>query len=186
MKRRLSLSLGILAVAAAIPVATSTPVFAELTKAGEAIVQNILQPKVKLVLGVAKQVTSTDASGNQVKTWKPLEGQVEVKPGDVLRYTLSSENAGDKAAENLVLTQPVPNQTTYIADSAKANGAQLSFSIDGGQSYATNPMIEVKLADGTVEMQPAPVDLYTHVRWDYSESLQPMSSVRAVYEVAVQ
>ena len=186
MKRKLSIGLGILAVAAAIPVATSTPVFAELTKAGEAIVQNIMQPKVKMVLSAQKKVISTDAEGKEIIAWEMLEGPVEVAPGDVIRYSLNTKNAGDKSAENLVLTQPIPNKTAYVADSAKANGAALTYSIDGSESFSAQPMIEVTLPDGTVEMQPAPVEMYTHVRWDYSESLQPMASVKAVYEVAVK
>ncbi|MGB7413660.1 MAG: hypothetical protein WA902_05585, partial [Thermosynechococcaceae cyanobacterium] len=182
MKRKLSIGLGILAMAAAIPFATTTPVFANLAQAGETLVQNILQPKVKLVLGAQKQVVSTDAAGKEVMTWEALEGQAEVQPGDVLRYTLSSENAGDKPAEKLVLTQPVPSKTAYIADSAKANGAELTYSIDGGNTFSAQPMVEVTLPDGTVEMQPAPAATYTHVRWDYGTSLKPMASVRAVYE----
>lgn len=186
MKRKFAIALGILAAAAAIPVATTTPVFAELAKAGEAIVQNITQPKVRMVLSAQKQVISTDAEGKEVIAWETMEGQVSVEPGDVIRYSLTSENAGDKPAESLVLTQPVPNQTAYVADSAKANGAKLSYSIDNGESFSEQPMIEVVLPDGTVEMQPAPVEAYTHVRWDYSESLKPMASVKAVYEVAVK
>ncbi len=186
MKRHLSIGLGILAVAAAIPFATSTPVFAELAQAGEALVQNILQPKVKLVLGVQQKLVSTDAEGNEVISWDSLEGEAKVKPGDVLRYTLSSENSGDKPAENLVLTQPIPAQTAYVIDSARANGATLTYSIDGGQTYTVEPTVEVTLEDGSVEVQPAPAEAYTHVRWDYGESLAPLSSVRAVYEVAVQ
>ena len=55
MKRRLSIGLGVLAVAIAVPFASSTPVLANLQQAGETLVQNILQPKVKLVLGGEKQ-----------------------------------------------------------------------------------------------------------------------------------
>lgn len=186
MKRKLSIGLGILAAAAIIPVATSTPVLAELAKAGEAIVQNIMRPKVKMVLSAQKQVITTDAEGNDVTSWETLEGTVSVEPGDVIRYSLTSENAGEKPAENLVLTQPVPAQTEYVADSAKANGAALSYSIDGGETFSAQPMISVTLPDGTVEQQPAPAEMYSHVRWDYSETLQPMAAVKAVYEVAVK
>ena len=84
------------------------------------------------------------------------------------------------------INQPIPNQTAYILDSARANGATLTYSIDGGQTYSAQPMLEVTQPDGTVKMEPAPADAYTHVQWDYSESLKPMASVQAVYEVAVQ
>jgi uncharacterized repeat protein (TIGR01451 family) len=184
MKRRLSIGLGILAVAAAIPFASGTPVLAELQHTGEAIVKNILAPKVKLNLGVEKQVISKDAEGKQKISWVALKGAVQ--PSDVLRYTLVSENAGDKAAKDLKLVQPIPAQTIYKLDSAKANGAKLTYSIDGGKTFVEKPMVMVKLANGKEELRPAPASVYTHVRWDYSNSLAPLASVRAAYEVAVR
>jgi hypothetical protein len=161
MKRRLSIGLGILAIAAAIPFASSTPVLANLQEAGASIVKNIMQPKMKLVLGAEKKVVTVDAEGKSVTSWKAIEGLVTVQPGDVL-------------------------QTTYVLGSALANGAQLTYSIDGGKTFVAKPTIKVKLADGSVVEKPAPAEMYTHTRWDYSESVQPAASVRSVYEVAVK
>ncbi|WP_299408360.1 hypothetical protein [Acaryochloris sp. IP29b_bin.148] len=186
MKRRLSLGLGVLAIAVAVPFVSSTSVLANLQEAGEALVQNILQPQVKLVLGAEKQVITINAEGEEVISWEALEGQVSVQPGDVIRYTLNSENGGDNPANSLVVTQPVPEQTAYLADSARANGAALTYSIDGGETYSAQPMIEETQPDGSVKMVPAPAEMYSHVRWDYSETLQPMAQVQAVYEVTVQ
>jgi uncharacterized repeat protein (TIGR01451 family) len=186
MKRHLSIGLGILAVAVAIPFASGTPVLANLQEAGTSIVKNILQPKMKLVLGAEKKVQSVDAQGKTVVAFKALEGNVSVQPGDVLRYTLSSQNAGDKPASKLVLTQPVPAHTQYVIGSALANGAKLTYSIDSGKSFVAKPTIKVKQADGAVVEKPAPAAMYSHVRWDYSASVKPASAVRSVYEVAVK
>lgn len=185
MKRRLSIGLSILAVAVAVPLVGGTPVLANLQQAGETLVKKIFQPQVKLVLSADKQVVITNAKGQPEKTWQALEGEVTVQPGNVLRYTLVSENAGDKAASELKVTQPIPAKTTYILASSQANGAKLTYSIDGGQTFTAKPMVKVTKPDGTVEMQPAPAEAYTHVRWDYSESIQPMASVQAVYQVTV-
>jgi uncharacterized repeat protein (TIGR01451 family) len=186
MKRRLSVGLGILAVVIAVPFASGTPVLANLQQAGASIVKNIMQPKVQLKLGAEKQVAVKDAEGNTKIAWLPLKGSVTVQPGDVLRYTLTSENAGDKAANSLKLTQPVPAKTSYILKSARANGAKLTFSIDGGKTFVAQPMVMVKLANGQEELRPAPAGAYTHMRWDYSDSLAPLATVRAAYDVAVK
>jgi len=186
MKRRLSIGLGVLAVAVAVPFVTSTSVLANLQQAGEAIVQNVLQPQIKLVLNAEKQLITINAEGEEVISWEALEGNVSVQPGDVIRYTLTSENAGDQPAASLVTTQPIPQKTAYIAESARANGAALTYSIDKGQTFSAQPMIEATQPDGSVKMVPAPAEMYSHVRWDYSDSLEPMAMVRAVYEVAVQ
>jgi uncharacterized repeat protein (TIGR01451 family) len=184
--KRFSIGLSVLALAALVPFAANTPVLANLQQAGEAMVKSVLQPKVQLKLGAEKQVASKDAEGNTKIAWLPLKGSVSVQPGDVLRYTLTSENAGDKAAKSLKLTQPVPAKTSYILKSARANGAKLTFSINGGKTFVAQPMVAVKLANGQTEMRPAPAEAYSHMRWDYSDSLAPLDTVRAAYDVAVK
>jgi uncharacterized repeat protein (TIGR01451 family) len=186
MKRRLSIGLGIVAAAAVLPVASNTPVFASLQQAGTAIVKNVLQPKVQLEMSAAKKVVTVDEAGKQQVKWQALKGEVTVQPGDVLRYTVASKNAGDKPAKNLVVTQPIPKQTSYVLTSARPDGAALTFSIDGGKTFVEKPMVKVKLADGTEELRPAPATAYTHARWNYGNSVAPLASVNATYEVAVK
>ena len=55
-----------------------------------------------------------------------------VDPGDALRYTLTISNFGAIAATGVVLSDPVPANTTYIANSLRLNGSALG--PDGGLS----------------------------------------------------
>ena len=55
-----------------------------------------------------------------------------VDPGDVLRYTIRIDNFGAATATGVVLTDAVPANTTYVADSLRLNGAALA--PDGGVS----------------------------------------------------
>ncbi|MFZ2172844.1 MAG: isopeptide-forming domain-containing fimbrial protein [Rhodococcus sp. (in: high G+C Gram-positive bacteria)] len=55
-----------------------------------------------------------------------------VDPGDVLRYTIVLSNSGAVSATGVVLTDNVPANTTYVADSLRLNGA--SVGSDGGVS----------------------------------------------------
>ena len=151
MKRRLSFALGVIASAVALPLLTSTPVVASIADIGTSIAQNVAQPKVKLVLSAQKKIVATNTQGQEVVQWESLKGRGVVQPGDVLRYTLNSQNGGSKSATNLVLTQPIPSKTQYIANSARANGAELTYSVDGGQTFSVKPMIEVKLPNGEIE-----------------------------------
>lgn len=57
----------------------------------------------------------------------------EVDGGDVLRYTLSVSNANAIAATGVQLTDAVPANTTYVADSTTLNGATIG-TPDGGVS----------------------------------------------------
>ncbi len=58
-----------------------------------------------------------------------------VDPGDVLRYTIRVDNSGAIPATGVVLTDPVPANTTYVADSLRLNGAAVG--ADGGVSPLT-------------------------------------------------
>jgi uncharacterized repeat protein (TIGR01451 family)/fimbrial isopeptide formation D2 family protein len=53
-----------------------------------------------------------------------------VDPGDVLRYTIVLSNTGAIPATGVVLTDAVPDNTTYVADSLRLNGAPVGS--DGG------------------------------------------------------
>ncbi len=56
-----------------------------------------------------------------------------VDPGDVLRYTITVKNSATVAATGVVLTDSVPANTTYVADSTLLNGSPVG-QPDGGAS----------------------------------------------------
>ena len=186
-KKRLLLGLSALALAGAMPFATSQPVLAQLEGVKDAIVEAVLRPEVKLNLSAEKQILELDKNGQEIFSWEALEGKVTVQPGDVLRYTVDGANSGDVEAKGLSITQPVPSQTSYVLASAKTDSsAEVIYSIDGGQSFVAEPMIEVTLPDGTVELQPAPAEMYTHIQWNFGDDLASAQSVKATYNVRVE
>ncbi|HBE18936.1 MAG TPA: hypothetical protein DDW51_15335, partial [Cyanobacteria bacterium UBA11367] len=164
-----------------------TPVLASLQQVGESIVQTLNRPQVKLNLGAEKKAVTQDQNGKQQVSWQSLESNAVVQPGDVLRYTVSSNNAGDIPAQNLIVTQPISQQMIYIFGSAKnSNGAKITYSIDSGKNFGENPTIQVKLPNGKVENRPAPPETYTHIRWNFTKSIDPTTGVKASYEVKVK
>ena len=187
MKRKFMFGLGVAALVASAPFVSSTPVFANLQEAGVAIAQKLTRPEVKLEMGVDKQVTVIDENGQEKMEWQKLEGEVAVQPGDILRYDVVSSNTGEIAAEKLVVNQPIPAQMTYVIGSAKGNdAAEATYSIDNGVTFVAEPMVEVTLPDGTVEMQPAPAEAYTHVKWSFKEALGESEAVNVSHEVTVK
>jgi uncharacterized repeat protein (TIGR01451 family) len=185
--KKLLVGAGIAALVAATPFLNSTPVFASLKEAGAAIAQALKRPQVKLNLAVEKQVIAQDQTGQPKATWKALEGKASVTPGDVLRYVVTGQNAGESAAKNLVVTQPVSKGTVYVLGSAtNENGAKTVYSIDNGKTFVEAPTVQVKLANGKLEEQPAPAEAYTHIRWKFSKSFDPAAMVKAAYQVKVR
>ncbi|MBD2457857.1 DUF11 domain-containing protein [Nostoc sp. FACHB-87] len=120
---------------------------------------------LKLVLVAEKQVLVKDQQGKQKVNWQALKGQAVVQSGDILRYTLTGQNTSDRPLKNLTLNQPIPKGMIYILKSANFTGdAKITYSIDGGSSFVTNPTLKVNLPNGKLETKPAPATAYTHIR----------------------
>ena len=186
-KKRFLLGLGVFALVGAVPFVTNQPVLAQLQEVKEVIAQAILRPEVKLTLSAEKQIVELDEKGQEKISWEALEGKTTVHPGETLRYTVDGVNSGDVEAKGLSVTQPVPNETSYVLGSAQADsGAEIIYSIDGGQNFVAEPKIEVTLPDGTVELQPAPAEMYTHIQWNFGEDLASAQAVKAFYNVTVK
>jgi uncharacterized repeat protein (TIGR01451 family) len=70
-----------------------------------------------------------------------------VDPGDVLRYTITMYNNGDVPATGVVLTDAVPANTTYYADSTTLNGLPVGQPDNGVSPLAAG--IRISSADLT-------------------------------------
>jgi uncharacterized repeat protein (TIGR01451 family) len=85
-----------------------------------------------------------------------------VVPGDVVIYTTTVENISDEAADDVVVTNPVPEHLTYVAGSAFGPGMVIEFSVDGGVNYAAAGELTVE-EDG--QTRAATAEDFTHIRF---------------------
>lgn len=187
MKRTTIASLGAFALLAVVPVVgaiAGVPIFGK----DSVIAQNIRrQQQLELNLGAEKRVLTKDIQGKEKLSWQALQGKVEVKPGDMLRYTLSGENKSDRAVKNLTLNQPVPQGMVYVLKSANTDkNAKITYSIDGGKNFVENPTVKVTLPGGKVENKPAPAQAYTHIRWNFDGNLVAKSTIKGTYQLQVR
>ncbi|BDG04412.1 MYXO-CTERM sorting domain-containing protein [Anaeromyxobacter oryzae] len=58
-----------------------------------------------------------DFGGHLEKTWRDLDGDGAVLPGDVIEYRLTATNAGNDAAVGTVIVDPLPPGVTFVAGS---------------------------------------------------------------------
>jgi uncharacterized repeat protein (TIGR01451 family) len=156
-----------------------------------------------LVLGCAgalaqRQLTSVATGRPEVKV--ALAGLVErnkesiplskaeaVNPGETINWTITSENDGNAPAREYKTVGQIPKGTTFVAGSATAEGATtVVYSINNGQTYSVQPMIEEKQADGSTKLVPAPVSMYTQVRYEWADPLAVNSKLSATYKVRVK
>lgn len=131
--------------------------------------------------------TVEDEQGNVNTEWVELPAAASVQPGEVLRYTIAAENQTAEDIANFILTQPIPDSVVYIPDSSQIDtDAEITYSIDNGETFTLNPTVEVTLENGQVETQSAPPETYTHLRWTLTNPLPPTTVVTGQFEVRVQ
>ena len=141
------------------------------------LLASAIRPDVKIQLAAAVE---RDAA------LVPLDNKTVVNPGEILDWTIMSENSGNAAALEYKTVGHIPRGTTFVADSAKADGAKTVYSIDNGKSYSAQPMIEAKQADGSVKQVPAPVSMYTEIRYEWADPLAQGGKLSASYKVRVK
>ena len=109
-----------------------------------------------------------------------------VMPGDTVRYHLLFTNVSAGAVHGIVLDNPIPAGLRYEVGSAKADRADVAilYSIDGGKTFSPAPMID-EVVDGQHQQQPAPAEMYTHVRWTINGNVPKGAQVRAEYDAQV-
>ena len=123
----------------------------------------LAKPLMSIGITTSKEVTET-VSGVKVKKLVPTK---QAASGDTLVYTLTYINKGDEAARDAVIDNPIAKGASYIAGSATGAGAEITFSVDDGKTFARPEVLmsEVMLMSGTKVRSPASPEDYTHVRW---------------------
>ncbi|MCZ6772860.1 MAG: hypothetical protein O7G83_12920 [Proteobacteria bacterium] len=115
---------------------------------------------------VQKEEVTVSASG---ETERRLVPAATVVPGDDVIYTITFTNTSEESADNIVITNPLAGELTYVAGSAFGPGTTIEFSVDGGISYAAADELTIT-EDG--EVRPAQPDDFTHIRWVMQNELQ--------------
>lgn len=114
---------------------------------------------------VQKEQVRVDESGKEETV---LVDADKVVPGEHVVYTITFQNIGGEAAENVVITNPIDVNLTYIEGSAFGPGTAIQFSVDGGKTFASLDALTV-VEDGTE--RPAEARDVTHVHWVMQEDL---------------
>ena len=141
--------------------------------------QALAQIEVKTIAEI--EVTEIDKQGKKIiKRTAPTS----VVPGTEVIYTITAKNTGNKPADNIVVTNPVPKETVYVDGSAFGAGTNITFSVDGGKSYGNAQNLTVK--DKTGKPRVAAAKDYTHVRWTFQFNLQPGQEAPVWYRARVK
>lgn len=139
------------------------------------------QDKVVLRNEAFKEVTQTNESGAKETKMVPVG---KALPGDEIIYITTFSNTGKEPADNIVITNPVPDHTTYKTNTAYGASTKISYSVDGGKVFAEPEKLLIKDADGS-ERQ-ATAKEYTHIRWSYTPALQPGEEGTVMFRALIE
>lgn len=137
--------------------------------------------QVELSTTAEIEIVEVQADGREVVR---LESPSRVIPGTEVIYTITAKNTGAQPADSVVVTNPVPLQTRYVEGSATGANTDITFSVDGGQSWGVAQSLTVIDANG--EERAATADDYTHVRWTLQSGLAPDQQVPVWYRAQVK
>ena len=107
------------------------------------------------------------------------------RPGQVVEYRLYARNEDETTlpAGSVVITGPIPEGTTFVANSATEDEQKLTEYSVADDSFGEPPLF-IAGEDGARQIA-APTD-YRAVRWTLLEPLEPGSEVAFVYRVTVE
>jgi uncharacterized repeat protein (TIGR01451 family) len=117
------------------------------------------------------------------KTLQRTKVQKAVPASEVI-YTTTYQNLIDKPVGNIVINNPIPNDSEYRAGSAFGKDCEILFSADGGKSFAAPQHLKVKGPDGKERM--ALPREYTHIRWTYQGQLMAGQSGEVGFRTVIK
>jgi len=115
-------------------------------------------------VALAEGDVSVSLTANRVTMSQGKEAYTPAaRPGEVIEYRATYNNAGAHAVKDFAATLPVPQGLEYLPRTAQP--AKLLASLDG-KNYASVPLTRrVKTADGRIVVREVPVSEYRFLRW---------------------
>lgn len=126
--------------------------------------------KVSFVLEQARNIADYLTTGNsnpQLSVVVEVDKK-EAYPGEVLTYQLICLNIGTGKAVDGSILDPLPSRIEYLPDSASGERTQITYSIDGGNTF-----------------QPQPEGNVTHIKWDVVEPINAGELIQASFQAKV-
>jgi uncharacterized repeat protein (TIGR01451 family) len=132
------------------------------------------------LINVAETEVPADIDG--VKTLKRIPATIVPPSGEVI-YTTTFRNISDHPVGNIVITNAVPQDTFFVANSAAGSNTEVSYSLNG-KRYDKPENLEVSGAHG--KGRPAIASDYSNIRWAYKGELPAGKSDQVSFRVKVR
>lgn len=149
-------------------VAHALRVFGAVFAIAFAVNTSAADSKVEVQLLAEVKTSASAPDGSQVARFAPA---ATLSQGEVVYYTVRILNPTSEYLRDVIVTQPIPANTTYSEHSAAGPGTEIQFSADGGLTFA--PEGRVLTTDSGGVQRPATAQDLTHIRWRLRNALAP-------------
>lgn len=111
----------------------------------------------------------------------------EAEPGSILEYVLTYTNTSEEGLKGFVIKNPIPANTSYLADSATLPpGGNFQVSIDHGSSFESEPVVRiVKDENGEDKEIVISPDQYNALQWVIEQPLEAGTEMSMSYRVTI-
>jgi uncharacterized repeat protein (TIGR01451 family) len=120
----------------------------------------------------------------EVQKGAKLAPAKRVVSGDRVLYTLEVRNTAPTTAPPPRVDFPIPTHTWYVPGSAVGPVTEITYSVDGGNSFDREENLRMPAANG--ELRTAVAHDYTHIRWQLKNSLKANSVAFVRFRVVVK
>jgi hypothetical protein len=108
----------------------------------------------------------------------------QVKTDDILVYTLTYTNGGNKDDSSGIMYKIMPDS---VFVDASGDNATVEVSANGGKNWALHPArYRSKGPDGKIVEKPVPLDRITNVRWVFKQPIKPGQSGQVKLKIRVK
>ena len=123
---------------------------------------------LELNIVAEQEIVVENEEGEKEIQRKPAE---KVLPGDHIIYTVKYKNNGEESAKDVVINNPIPEHMHYVPGTVGGDGAEISFSVDGGTVF--DQPENLKIIDEEGNERAAVAKDYTHIRWTLANGIAP-------------
>ncbi len=106
-----------------------------------------------------------------------------VLPDDVILYEIIFENISNQNVSDIVINNPIANNSKYRSNSATGDSTEITFSVDG-ENFAAADALTVK--DKSGKSWQAKPEEYTMIRWLYKKTLKPGETGKVTYKTTIK
>ncbi len=140
----------------------------------------LLWAEVTLKTEMFKVVEVQQDNGSSKLEWVNADSIV---PGDKVGYRIIVENKGDKNADDIVLNNPVPENTVYVDGSARGANSTILYSVDSGKSF--NIPTKLFIEKNGKKLVASAKD-YSNLRWILNQPVKAGEKASVQYVVQVK